>query len=87
MRLIAAIFALSSLAPSAKAEVNFLQDKEARADIALLQSCYEAAESWDQARGCINLTFDSCVKSFKKRHPIPTKVPATSANWDFGCIC
>jgi uncharacterized protein YecT (DUF1311 family) len=67
VRLIAAIFALSSFAPSAKAEVNFRKDKEARADIALLQSCYEAAESWDQARGCINLTFDSCMKPLGKR--------------------
>lgn len=68
MRVVLRVALMTSvLASPVQSEVNFREDKEARADIALLQACYEAAETWDQARNCINLTFDSCMEPLEIR--------------------
>ncbi|MBL9073503.1 lysozyme inhibitor LprI family protein [Tabrizicola sp.] len=47
------------LAAPAAADVDF--DKDAREDLALISTCFDAAETSEAAQGCVNLTYEGCL--------------------------
>jgi uncharacterized protein YecT (DUF1311 family) len=55
-----------ALATPARAEVNFNRDKHAREDLALISTCFDAAQTWEAAQDCVNLTFEGCIGRFGK---------------------
>lgn len=61
MRILANLVLALALAPPALADVDFRKDKQGRSDLALLTACFNAAETWEAAHDCVNLTFKGCI--------------------------
>jgi Lysozyme inhibitor LprI len=55
-----------ALALPALAEVDFRKDPHARDDLALISTCFDAAETWEAAQDCVNLTFVGCLERIGK---------------------
>jgi uncharacterized protein YecT (DUF1311 family) len=51
-----------TLAPSALADVDFGKDKHARDDLELITTCFDAAETWEAAQDCVDLTYKPCIE-------------------------
>jgi len=49
------------LAAPVRAEIDFRKDNDARGDLAVLSACFDAAETWEVAQDCVNLTFEGCI--------------------------
>jgi uncharacterized protein YecT (DUF1311 family) len=61
MRSLSILLLSLALAPPALADVDFRKDPHARGDIAVLSACFNAAETWEAAQDCVNLTFKGCI--------------------------
>jgi uncharacterized protein YecT (DUF1311 family) len=60
MRILLLLLSLG-LPGTALAEVDFRQDKDARADVAVMAGCINAAMTWEDAQACVNITYQPCI--------------------------
>jgi hypothetical protein len=59
-RILLLLFSLT-LPGMALAEVDFRHDKDVRADVAVMAGCFDAAMTWEDAQGCVNITYQPCL--------------------------
>jgi endonuclease IV len=55
-----------ALAAPAQAEVSFNRDSHTREDLAVISTCFDAAQTWEAAQDCVNLTFERCIERIGK---------------------
>lgn len=60
MRILLLLLSLG-LPGTALADVDFQTDKDARADVAVMAGCFDAAMTWEDAQACVNITYQPCI--------------------------
>jgi uncharacterized protein YecT (DUF1311 family) len=66
-----------ALAPPALADVDFRKDRNARDDLALITTCFDAAKTWEAAQDCVNLTYPLCLERLGRK---PAHVDQAESN-------